>query len=44
MHYVVSHDNFTLNEVSEALGMREELVRGILSKLEDIGLIEKEVD
>ena len=45
MHYVISHDGFTLTEVSEALGIREELLRGILSKLQEIGLIEKkEVD
>lgn len=43
MHYILTHREFTLGELSESLGLREEYIRGVLRRLSEMGLIPKKV-
>lgn len=42
LHYILAHDHFTLPEISESLGLREERIRNVLERLSRMNLISKE--
>jgi predicted transcriptional regulator len=42
MHYILTHRDFTLAELSRNLGLREEYIRGVLKRLQEMQLIPKE--
>ncbi len=42
LHYVLTHDDFTLPDLSESLGLREEIIRGVLKRLSEMGLVPQE--
>jgi predicted transcriptional regulator len=42
MQYILTHRNFSLSELSRNLGLREEYIRGVLKRLQEMGLIPKE--
>ena len=44
MHYILTHQNYSLGKLSESLGLREEYIRGVLKRLSNMGLIPKEMD
>ena len=43
MHYILTHREVTLGELSESLGLREEYIRGVLRRLSEMGLIPEKV-
>lgn len=43
MQYILTHQEFTLGELSESLGLREEYIRGVLRRLSEMGLIPEKV-
>jgi len=42
LHYILTHDHFTLSEISKSLGLREESIRNVLERLLRMNLVSKE--
>jgi len=42
LHYILAHEHFTLSDVSRSLGLREEMVRNVLTRLREMNVISEE--
>ena len=42
LHYILNHTDFTLRDLSENLGLREEFIRNVLKRFSRIGIIPEE--